>query len=50
MALAVNVAVSIEELRSQSEILAKLEREGKIRIVGAMYDVIDGRVRVVGDS
>lgn len=45
-----NVAVSIEELRSRSEVIAKLEREGTIRIVGAMYDVSDGRVRVVGDA
>ena len=45
-----NVAVSIEELRSRSEVIAKLEREGTIRIVGAMYDVADGRVTVVGDA
>ena len=44
------MAVSIEELRSRSEVIAKLEREGTIRIVGAMYDVSDGRVRVVGDA
>ena len=42
-----NVAVSMDELRSKSEVLAKLEREGTIKIVGAMYDVSDGRVRVI---
>lgn len=39
-----NVGRTIEEIRKQSEILANLEREGKIKIVGAMYDIGTGKV------
>ncbi len=40
----VNVKLSINEIRSRSSILAKMEEEGKIEIVGAMYQVESGRV------
>ena len=39
-----NVSQSIKEIRENSEILADLENEGKIKIVGAVYRVEDGRV------
>jgi len=39
-----NVHQSIKEIRDKSEILADLENEGKIKIVGAVYHVEDGRV------
>ena len=39
-----NVQLSIERIRKESPILAELETEGKIEIVGAMYDVSTGRV------
>lgn len=39
-----NVDVSINTIRSQSPILADLEKQGKIKIVGAMYDTSTGRV------
>ena len=39
-----NVHQSIKEIREKSSILAYLETEGKIKIVGAVYHVEDGRV------
>jgi len=39
-----NVHQSIKEIRDKSSILADLETEGKIKIVGAVYHVEDGRV------
>lgn len=39
-----NVHQSIKEIREKSSILADLETEGKIKIVGAVYHVEDGRV------
>ena len=39
-----NVNQSIQEIRVKSALLADLEKEGKIKIVGAVYHVEDGRV------
>ena len=39
-----NVDFSIEGIRSGSEVLAEMERNGEIKIVGAMYDVATGKV------
>ena len=39
-----NVNQSIQEIRERSSLLADLEKEGKIKIVGAVYHVEDGRV------
>jgi carbonic anhydrase len=39
-----NVNQSIKEIRENSSMLADLENEGKIKIVGAVYHVEDGRV------
>lgn len=39
-----NVIVAINEIRKRSEILAEMERNGEIKIVGAMYDVESGEV------
>ena len=39
-----NVHQSIKEIRENSSILSDLENEGKIKIVGAIYHVEDGRV------
>ena len=39
-----NVRLSIERIRNESPILAKMEKDGQIEIVGAMYDVSNGRV------
>ncbi|MFK5981373.1 MAG: carbonic anhydrase family protein [Flavobacteriaceae bacterium] len=39
-----NVELSIDRIRKESEILAELENEGSIEIVGAIYDVSTGNV------
>ncbi len=39
-----NVQVTIKNIRSQSPITAALENEGKIKIVGGMYDVETGKI------
>ncbi|MGC4057300.1 MAG: carbonic anhydrase family protein [Chitinophagaceae bacterium] len=40
----IHVNLTIERIRRESPIIAELEREGAIRIVGAMYDVETGKV------
>lgn len=40
-----NVELSINRIRKESPILTELESEGKIEIVGAMYDVTTGKVK-----
>ena len=40
----INIDWSIEQIRQQSEIIARLEREGKVKITGGLYDVKSGRV------
>jgi carbonic anhydrase len=39
-----NVQLTVAGIRKGSPVLAEMEREGTIRIVGAMYDIADGRV------
>ena len=39
-----NVAVGVDEIRKHSEILAAMEANGEIKIVGAYYDVATGKV------
>ena len=39
-----NVNVSINEIRQKSPVLAEMEKNGEIEIVGAMYSVDDGSV------
>ena len=43
----VNVALSIENIRKESPILAKMEANGDIKIVGAIYDVSTGSVHFI---
>jgi carbonic anhydrase len=43
----VNVALSIENIRKESPILAEMESQGEIQIVGASYDVGTGKVRFI---
>jgi len=43
-----NVRLTVEAIRRQSEVLAKLESEGKIKIVGSMYHLSGGRVDFQG--
>jgi len=40
-----NVELTIERIREKSKTLAQLEEEGKIKIVGAIYDIETGVVR-----
>jgi len=39
-----NVVDTIEDIREKSPVLVELEAEGKLKIVGAMYDVGTGKV------
>ncbi len=39
-----NVAMTIERIRDKSPDLRKMEDEGRIRIVGAIYDLATGRI------
>ena len=39
-----NIALSIEQIRTQSPILKEMEENGLIEIVGAVYDVSSGKV------
>ena len=39
-----NVRLTVEAIRAQSEVLAKLENAGKIKIAGSMYHLSGGRV------
>ncbi len=43
----VNVALSIESIRKESPILAEMESQGEIQIVGASYDVGTGKVHFI---
>lgn len=43
----VNVALSIENIRKESPILAEMESQGEIQIVGASYDVGTGKVHFI---
>ena len=39
-----NVQLTIEDIRSLSPVLKEMEDNGEIAVVGAMYDIADGRV------
>lgn len=39
-----NVEMTIDNIRKESPILAEMEKEGEIMIVGAMYDISNGSV------
>ena len=41
---ALNVRLTIERIRKESDIISKLEQERKIKIVGGIYDVETGVV------
>lgn len=41
---ATNVRRTVEEIRRRSEVLAGLEKDGKIKIVGSMYHLVGGKV------
>ncbi|MGV6844797.1 MAG: carbonic anhydrase family protein [Lutibacter sp.] len=39
-----NVQLTMDRIREESDVLAELEKEGSIKIVGAMYDIKTGAV------
>lgn len=39
-----NVELTLDNIRNQSEVLKEMEDNGEIAIVGAMYDISDGKV------
>ena len=47
---ATNVRRTVEELRQRSSVLAGLERQGKIKLVGSMYHLVGGRVEFFASS
>jgi len=47
MVAANNVRRAMDEIRDESEVLAKLEKEGKIKIVGAIYHLDGGRLEML---
>lgn len=42
-----NVELTVKDIRERSPILAELEKEGKIMIVGGMYDLHTGKVTLL---
>ena len=42
----INVQITIAEIRSSSPVLAQMEKQGEIKIVGGMYDVNTGIVDI----
>jgi carbonic anhydrase len=39
-----NVVKTISDIRAKSPVIVALEKEGKVKLVGAMYDVTTGKV------
>jgi len=42
-----NVALTIDNIRAESPVLKEMEDNGEIAIVGAMYDILDGKVHFI---
>ena len=42
-----NVKKTISDIRSRSEVITNLEAEGKLMVVGAMYDISNGKVNFI---
>jgi carbonic anhydrase len=47
---ATNVQRTVDQIRQRSSVLAGLERQGKIRFVGSMYNLVGGRVEFFESS
>lgn len=39
-----NVTLTMDNIRNRSNVLRQMEEQGEIKIVGAMYDIADGKV------
>ena len=46
-AIIANVQYQVEQLQQSSTILAKLVREGKLKLVGGRYDLASGKVTIL---
>jgi len=44
---AMNVSLTIDDIRNRSKVLAEMESDGEIKLVGAMYNVASGKVSLV---
>ncbi len=42
-----NVQMTVADIRKRSEVLTALEKEGKLKIVGGVYDLETGKVTLV---
>jgi carbonic anhydrase len=47
---ATNVRRTVKEIRERSDVLAGLEKQGKIKFAGSMYHLVGGRVEVLESS
>ena len=47
---ATNVRRTVDEIRQRSNVLAELEKQGKIKFVGSMYHLVGGRVEFFENS
>ncbi len=45
-----NVLLTIENIRAKSHIISDLEKEGKIKVVGAYYSVANGQVTILSEE
>jgi carbonic anhydrase len=45
-----NVNQTVEDIRSRSAIISSLEKEGKVKVVGAYYSLTDGKVSILDEG
>lgn len=45
-----NVRQTLKDIRERSKVLSELEEEGKIKIVGAIYDLESGKVKLLSEN
>lgn len=45
-----NVMRSVQQILHQSPVIARLVQEGRLGVVGAMYDVATGKIEILGDK
>jgi carbonic anhydrase len=45
-----NVLRTLDDIREKSAVIADLEAAGSIMLIGAMYDISTGRVRLIGEN
>jgi carbonic anhydrase len=45
-----NVQLTVEQIRSRSSLLDTMVKNGEIGIVGAMYDIETGKVKILSEE